>query len=73
MPISCLTGVAQLVGHCSTKQKVATGSIPGQGTCLGRKFGPQSGRVQKATDQCFSLTSMFLPSLSSSLPLSLKN
>ena len=46
--------------------KVA-GSIPGQGTCLGCRFGPRSGRIQEATDPCFSLTSVFL-SLSLSVP-----
>ena len=32
-----LAGVAQLVGHCPAKQKVA-GLIPSQGTCLGCRF-----------------------------------
>ena len=54
--------------HKATKQKVAS-SIPSQGTCLGFRFGPQLGRVQEATDQCFSLTLMLL-SLSPSLPFS---
>ena len=57
------------VGHCPSKQNLA-GSIPGQGTCLGCRLGPQSERVWEATDKCFSLTSIFL-SLSPSLPLSL--
>ena len=39
---TALTGVAQLVGLPSAKQKV-TGSIPGQGTRLGCRFGPQLG------------------------------
>ena len=39
----------------------------GQGTCPGCGFGPWSGRVQKATNQCISLTSTFL-FLSFSLP-----
>ena len=47
---SVLTGMAQLVGHCATKQKVAS-TISSQGTCLGGWFdGPQSGYVQEATD-----------------------
>ena len=46
------------------------GSIPGRGTCLRFRFGPWSGHVQEATDQSFSLMSMFL-SLSLSLPHSL--
>ena len=39
-----LTGVVQLVGCRPTKWKV-TGSIPGQGTCVGCRFGPQSGHL----------------------------
>ena len=66
MASGALAGVAQLVGYHPTNQKV-TGSIPGQGKCLGCGFGPQSGRVREATDRCFSLTSMFV-SLSFSLP-----
>ena len=62
---TALNGVAQLVGHSSTKQKVAI-FIPSQGTCLGCRFDPWSGYLREATDQCFS------PSLSPSLPLSLK-
>ena len=34
-----MVGVAQLAGHCLTKQKVS-GSIPGQGTCRGCLFDP---------------------------------
>ena len=52
----------------------AAGSIPGQGTYLGCRFGSQSGHVWEATDPRFSLTSMFLflsPSLP--FPLSLKS
>ena len=47
-------------------QKVV-GSIPGQGTCLGCGDHPQSGHMQRATDRCFSLTSVFfsLPPTSS--------
>ena len=61
-----MTGVAFLVEHHPTKRKVTSG-ISHQGTCLGSRFGPQSGRVQEATSQCFSLTLLFL-SLSFSLP-----
>ena len=53
--------------HRPTHQK-AVGSIPGQGTQLGFRFHPWSGRIPEATSQCFSLTSMFL-----SLPSSLKS
>ena len=66
-----MTGVAQLVGWCPTKWKVAS-SIPDQGTCLGCRFSPRSMNLQEATDQCFSLTSMFL-FLSPSLALSIIN
>ena len=34
-----LTGIAQFIGRCPTKQKV-TGSIPGQGSGLGYRFAP---------------------------------
>ena len=60
--------VAQLVGYCPTKQKV-NGSISIQGTCLGCRSNPWPGHV--ATEQCFSLTLMFL-SLFASLSLSIK-
>ena len=48
------TGVAQLVGHRSTKQKV-TGSIPGQGTCLGQDQGilPWSAALMKGNQLMF--------------------
>ena len=46
------------VGRRPAERKVA-GLIPGQGTCLGYGFGPWSGCVQEATDQCFS--PFFLP------------
>ena len=66
-PVSVLTfllyinvaHVAQLVGCHPTNQKFA-GLIPSQDTCLGCMFGPQSGHMQEATDQCFSLTSVIL-------------
>ena len=38
-----------------THQSVV-GSIPGQGTCLGCRFDPWSGRVREATDLYFSLS-----------------
>ena len=59
-------GVALTAGHRPANQKV-TGSIPGQGTCLSCRFGPQLGQVQEATNRCFS------PSLSPSLPPLSKN
>ena len=40
--------VAHLVGCCPTNWKV-TGSVLGQGTCLGCGFCPQSGIMQEAT------------------------
>ena len=61
--VHVLAGVAQLVGALSIHQKVE-GSIPGQSTCLGWGFSPWLGCVQEATDVS--------PSLSPSLPLSLK-
>ena len=51
--------MSQLVGALSRTPKVAD-LIPGQGTCLGYGFDPQSGYVQEAADQCFSLMSMSL-------------
>ena len=48
--------VGQLLEH---HQKVG-GSIPGQGIYLGCRFNHQLGITQEATNQCFSLTSMFL-------------
>ena len=66
-----LTGVAQLVRSCPTKQKVA-GLIPGQGTCLSCRFGPWLECVPEAKDRFFSLTSLFSSSLYPSLPLSIK-
>ena len=63
-----LTSVAQLVGHCPTKQKV-TWSIPGQGTRLGCGLSPQLGSAPpinvSLSHRCFS-------PLSASLPPSLK-
>ena len=44
-----------------------TGSIPGQGTCLGCRFSPRLGHMWKVIDWCFPITSTFL-SLSFSLP-----
>ena len=41
---TALTNVAQLVGHRPAKGMV-TGSIPGQGTCLGSRFSPRSGHI----------------------------
>ena len=56
---STISQPTQLVGYRPANQHVAS-SIPSQGTCLGCGFGPRLGRVWNATDQCFSLTSMFL-------------
>ena len=54
-----LTSRAQLVERHPAKQKVAS-SVPGQGTFLGCGFGPWLGRMQEATNRCFSHISMFL-------------
>ena len=59
MNLTSKASVAQWVGVSFCRPK-CYGSIPSQGTCLGCGFSPQSGHVQEATDQCFSLTSMFL-------------
>ena len=61
-----LTRVAQLVGHCSTKQKVAS-LIPYPGACLDCGF---SGGVYKRKPVVVSHTDVSLH-LSPSLPLSL--
>ena len=45
--------------HCPINLKVM-GLTLSQGTYLGYSFSPQSGHMQGATDQCFSLTLMFL-------------
>ena len=55
----CLSGL-----ECHPLHQKVAGLIPGQGTHLGCGLDPQSGRVQEATDPCFSLPL--------SLPLSLK-
>ena len=71
--MKALAGVLSWLEHRSVNQKVM-GLIPGQDTCLGCGFSPQLGCMQKAADQCFSLTSMFLSlSVSLPLPLSLKS
>ena len=71
-PTFALAGVARWVGCCPANPKAA-GMIPGQGTCLGCGFTPQSGCVWEATDQYFSLASMFLSLSLHSLPRSLKS
>ena len=66
--------------ECHPVHQKAENVIPSHCTHLGCGFGPWSGRIQNAADQCFSLTLMFL-SLSFSLrysrpaacPLSLKS
>ena len=63
-----LAGVAQWIEHWPENQRVA-GSIPSQGTCLGCGPGPQLGASEK---QLIDVTRRFSPSLSPSLPLSLK-
>ena len=55
-----LSGVAQSVGHHPTKQKVAS-LIPGQGTRLACGFGLWTGRIQEATDRCFSHINVSVP------------
>ena len=40
-------------------QKI-TGLIPGQGVYISHRFNHQSGHIWDTTNQCFSLTSVFL-------------
>ena len=63
--IHTLAGVAQLVGYCPTKWKVA-GSIPGQHTCLGC-IPPQVGAHARGYQL------IFLPHIDVSLPFSLSS
>ena len=66
-----LAGVAQWMEHLPVNERVAN-SIPSQGTCLGCGPGPWLGACERdlvsvsLTHLCFS------PSLSLSLPISLK-
>ena len=58
--------------ECQSVHQKFAGSIPSQGTCLGRGFHPLMGWVQEATShQCFciSLSSSLPPSFLSSLKL----
>ena len=57
------------VGWVSSHKAKGHSLIPGPGTGLGCRLGPQPGYMQEATDGCFSLASMFL---SLSLPSPLK-
>ena len=71
-----LTGVAQLVGHCPTNQKVAS-LILGQGTSLGGGPGPWLGVWGVCKRQLMDVSlahQCFIPSLALSLKIkSLKN
>ena len=60
------------VGYCIINTLKGCGFDPWSGHTPRLKFDPQSGLVQEATDQCFSLTSMFL-SLPLHLPLFLNS
>ena len=62
--MKALAGVAQWMEHQPVSQKV-TGSVPHQGTCVGFGPGPQLGLYKRQPIG-------FSPSLSLSLPLSLK-
>ena len=64
-----MSDVAQWIEHWTENQKV-TGSIPDQGTYLVFRPGPQLGVCERQPTDV-SLT-CFSPSLSPSLPLSLK-
>ena len=63
--------MAQTVGCHPTKRKV-TGSIPGQGTCLGCGFSPWVRACERQSIDVSLSHPCFFPSLSPSLPLSLK-
>ena len=65
-----LAGVARWVEHWTANPKVASW-IPGQGTCLGCGSGSWL-RTCERQPLCVCHTSVFSPSLSPSLPLSLK-
>ena len=54
----------------SCHNQMVIGSIPSQGTYLGCGFDPMSRHIKEATNQYFSLTSVF-HSFPSSLPSSL--
>ena len=60
--------MAQLDGHCSTKQKV-TGSIPGQGTCLGVGLVPGQDAYKR---QLMDVSHIDVPFPLFSLPFPLK-
>ena len=69
---TALTGVAQLVGHRPTKQKV-TGSIPAQGTCLGVGQILSWGHVRGNLSMFLSLLVPSFPSLHKQVSKILKN
>ena len=67
-----LVGMAQWIEHWPAKLMV-TGSIPSQDTCLGCGPGPQLRACERQpTDVISDIHQCFSPSLSPSLPLSLK-
>ena len=67
-----LAGVAQWTECRSANQRVAS-SVPGQGTCLGFRPGPQLwGCERQPTNVSLTHQCCFFPSLSPSFPLSLK-
>ena len=67
-----LLSLAQLVGESFHKPK-GHWFEPWSGHFLGCGFHPLSGYTWEATNQCFSLTSMFSPFLFPSFPLSWKS
>ena len=64
--------VIALAGEAQVAGLMVTSSIPGQGTCLGCAFGPRSGAYETQPIDVFPSHLCFSPSLSPSLPLSLK-
>ena len=71
MVFAALADVSQWIEHQPANWKVA-GLIPSQGTCLGFRPGPQLGMCERQTMGVSLTYRCFFPSLSSSLPLSLK-
>ena len=69
--LPALTGVAQRVG-CRPANRQVAGLIPGQGTCVGGGPGPLLGMCERRLMHVSLVHPCFSPSLSPSLPLSLK-
>ena len=66
-----LVGVAQWI-ECQPANQEVAGSIPCQGTCMGCGLGPSLGVCERQPADVSLTLQCFSPSLSPSLPLSLK-